>query len=197
MANYDVQVVIGHSSALPENQSVNTLHYDVNAPDTVNGLCDDIAAAYQSLQSNWSVDCSGLTVKVYEPGPNPSGPIYQESYPFEGGVAAAPAEVAICLSYAAVDDPEASTPRRRGRIYIGPLTANAMAARPGPSYRDAVLDLGELLANVGNLGNTTWKMLSSIDGSYHDIESIWCDDAWDTQRRRGLPPTLREVRNVQ
>ena len=104
----------------------------------------------------------------------------------------------VVPTYATVDDPEQSVPRRRGRIYLGPIAGTlAGTDRPGATIIDAVLDLGEGIAQVGMANNTTWVMRSQLDNSYHKIESIWCDDAWDTQRRRGLKPLQRTVRDVQ
>jgi hypothetical protein len=198
MADFDFQVVLRHVSGLPEDVAINTLHFEVNAPDTLEGDCDEIKAAYQGLKPVLSNSYPNMTIKVYTPGLNAGGPVFQKDYAFAGGGAPCPSEVALCLSYATVDNPDASLPRRRGRIYLGPLAANAIGEpRPGPTMRDYVLDLGEALATVGSAGNTTWRMFSKIDNAYAKIESIWCDDAWDTQRRRGLRPTMREVRDVQ
>jgi len=198
MADFDFQVVLKHVSGLPEDVAINTLHFEVTGPDTLEGTCDGIHAAYQALKPVLSNSYPNMTIKVYPPGPNLSGPSFQKDYAFAGGGAPCPSEVALCLSYATVDNPDASLPRRRGRIYLGPLAANAIGEpRPGTTMRDYALDLGVALSQIGFGANTTWTMFSKIDNAYAKIESIWCDDAWDTQRRRGLRPTMREVRDVQ
>lgn len=199
MANYDVNVILKHQSNLPEDHYVNTLHLDVNAPDTLQGLCDDINAAYFVMNSAFSSEINGMDIKVYTPGPNPSGPVFQKSYAnMTGGTGAGPSEIACCLSYATVDNPDNSLPRRRGRIYIGPFVGSHLSnSRPPANLRGAILTLGQGIGSAGNAGNTTWLMKSVADNSYHKIESIWVDDAWDVQRRRGLAPTLREVQDVQ
>lgn len=198
MANYDLQVVLKSSSGLPEDVFINTLHYEVNAPDTVEGTCDDIAAAYLAVDQIIDSLVNGMTIKVYEPGANPGGPTFTKDYVFAGSGSNGPTEVAICLSYATVDDPNASTPRRRGRIYVGPIgPAGTNGNRVTPGIRANVLALGQGLASAGNASNTTWLMYSESDGVYTKIESIWVDDAYDTQRRRGLAPTLRDTQDVQ
>jgi hypothetical protein len=111
---------------------------------------------------------------------------------FFGG-AEGPTEVALCLSYSA-DDNAGGTPRRRGRIYLPYAGA---FARPSAALRNSLLDFGELLAQVGTAGNTTWHMYSVRDAAHKKIESISVDDTWDTQRRRGLRATLRVRRDVQ
>lgn len=199
MADHDLQVIFGHESGLPEDVFINTLHYNVNIPDTLGGTMDDIAAAYTSiLLPIMPTYVSGLTIKSYPPGPNPGGPEEVREYAFEPTGAGSPAEVALCLSYATVDDPESSTPRRRGRIYLGPIAGGSIGQeRPSSALRAIALNLGEGLASAGNAGNTTWLHYSRRDNVYTKIESIWCDDTWDTQRRRGKAPTLRDVRDVQ
>lgn len=197
MANYDVHAVLEHSNGIPADNYLNVLHFEVNAPDTLEGTSDDIAAAYTLLAAVLPNTITALTLKWYTPGANPTGPTYTKSYPAVNGTSGpGPAEVALCLSYATSEDPDSSTPRRRGRIYCGPI-ASPTGERPAPSLRDHILDFGELLASAGNAGNTTWMMYSRMDNTYHKIESIWCDDAWDTQRRRGIAPSTREFRDVQ
>ena len=201
MANYDVMVQIHHTNSLPEDDVVNTLHYDVNVPDTLSGTSDDIATAYQGLIAGLLGGVNGITIKWYEPGLNPGGAVFTKHYttaPYVPANASGPREVAVCLSYATTDDPEAATPRRRGRIYCGPIASSRVDANfVSLTYRNVVLDFGVALAAAGNAGNTTWKMHSRVDNEYLKIESIWCDNAWDTQRRRGLKPTFRTSRDVQ
>lgn len=199
MANHDIQVILRHESLLPEDVYVNTLHFDVNAPDTLGGTCDDIAAAYTAQLSLFAGQINGMTIKAYPPGPNPSGPEFQKDYPFDASGNNSPAEVCCCLSYATVDDPEQSVPRRRGRIYVGPVAGSQLSGneRPTQFMRDSLLSLGQGIASAGNASNSTWLHYSKRDNAYTKIESIWVDDAWDTQRRRGLAPTLRQVADVQ
>lgn len=199
MAEYDVQVVLQGGSQLPEDQFVNVLHYEIGAPDTIEGTVDDISAAYAAaMLVPVFGDVEGVTIKVYEPGPNPTGPVFTKSYPTLIAGSVGPHEVAVCLSYATADDPDRSTPRRRGRIYVGPIAAaHTDSPRPSSALLDGVLALGQGLASAGNASNSTWLMYSSRDAVYEKIESIWVDDAWDTQRRRGLAPTTRTVQDVQ
>jgi hypothetical protein len=198
MADYDYQVVFHNDNGLPKDDYVNTLHFSINLPDTREGVADELATKFQAFEPYYPNMLNGFTVKVYEPGLNPGGPILSKSYTLSPSSGSGPPEVAVCLSYATEDNPDASGSRSRGRIYLGPLSADQTdTVRPAPDLRDAVLDLGEGIAQVGSAGNTTWMMYSKMDSQYKKIESIWCDDAWDTQRRRGLDPTSREVRDVQ
>lgn len=197
MADHDFQVILKHENKLPQDVFINTLHFDVVNLDSIEGTCDGIADAYTTkLMPRMSSAIDGMTIRVYDPGANPGGPSFSKDYAFPGGATKGPGELACCLSYASVDDPEASLPRRRGRIYCGPLYAS-VSERPDVNLRTAVLDFGTALAAVGFASNTTWKLYSKTDKAYAKIESIWVDDAWDIQRRRGLAPSLRDVRDVQ
>jgi hypothetical protein len=195
MPTHRYQVRLQGISGFPQDVYENVLYFDTTALDNVEGTCDGISEAYDAMSvlAGWS----GLEVRVYELAGGQ--PIFQKEYPnVQATGASGPGEVALCLSYATVDDPEASTGRRRGRIYLGPLTSGQVSApRPGPALIEEVLDLGEALASIGFASATTWHMFSKTDNQSIKIESIWCDNAWDTQRRRGLDPTVRTTRDVQ
>lgn len=182
-------------SGFPEDVYENVLYFGVNTPDTVEGRCDEIKDVYAAFPyfAGWE----NLEIRVYDIAGGQ--PTFQKLYPAVRGAGTGnPTEVAICLSYTASDDVDASTPRRRGRIYLGPLDTNGSGSvRPGAGMIDAVLDFGEALAQVGTASNTTWKMYSQRDNVTAKIEAIFCDNAWDTQRRRGLKPTNRTSRDVQ
>jgi hypothetical protein len=193
MANYDVQLILRNANGLAADDFVNTLHFEINAPDTLEGTADGIAAIWQGKVNFFSQIIEGLTVKVYEAGAGP--PALVKDYTFSGGNGATPSEVACCLSYYA-DDDVTTAPRRRGRIYLGPFNA-VSGERMDATLVDFVLDIGEALAQVGTAGNTTWLMKSVTNNAYYKIERIACDNAWDTQRRRGAAPTLRDFRDVQ
>lgn len=195
MATHRYQVRLQGLSGLPKDVYENTIYYETGALDTIEGRCDDLAAAYDAmpLLAGWH----GLEVRVYDLAGGQ--PIEQHAYPDAASTGeTGPGEVAICLSYATVDDPDASTKRRRGRIYLGPLGAAQVGQHTvSDTQIAAVLDFGEVLAGSGFASATTWMMYSATDHQAVKIESIWCDDAWDTQRRRGLQPSKRIVRDVQ
>lgn len=199
MANHDVQVSIQGSTGLPKDRYVHTLHFEGDTWGA--GLADELWSKWQTLRAACLGDYAigKHRISAYTPGANPGGPYFTKEYTL--GVAstsAGPAEVACCLSYATVDDPERSLPRRRGRIYLGPIASSLVNnTRPPTTVKDAVLAYGQGIAQVGLASNVTWSMYSATDDAYAKIESIWVDDAWDTQRRRGWAPTARTVQDVQ
>jgi hypothetical protein len=199
MAITECQIILKNENGMPEDSYVNTLYFDdgtIPTPDSQVAL--EVFQAYDKVRTILNDVISGMTIKLYPPGLNPTGPRYQEDFPYEPLAGPGPQEVACCLSYSTYDDPERATPRRRGRIYVGPLGGSVCQTdRPNPSVTAAVLDLGTAIATVGFANNLTWVMRSRADNLYGKIESIWVDDSWDTQRRRGLKATARQVRDVQ
>lgn len=132
-----------------------------------------------------------------------------------------PAEVAIVLSFRAAYASGVNSQRRRGRLFLGPLayfpSANVDLKRPTSGslgvIQDAANDL--LAASQDAAGDWTWCILSRSDfgglaigerpeegepfpenpallaGAMHEVVAGWLDDAWDTQRRRGILPSDR------
>lgn len=108
--------------------------------------------------------------------------------------------------------------RRRGRVFVGPLGTSASGtvlagdARPLAAFTDtlrkATLALktaaeanttpmviySRPFAGRGEIerpGRPTLPAIPARTGQAYLTESIWTDDAWDTQRRRGSVRTLR------
>lgn len=123
-----------------------------------------------------------------------------------------PGEVAAALSYHAdlTDIPETQanpTPppaiirpaaRRRGRLFLGPLTTGAMTnegvnqdASIASSLRTNIGLAGKALADA----NTTasWVVYSPTDASVYLVVGGYVDDAFDTQRRRGTKAETRTL----
>lgn len=90
--------------------------------------------------------------------------------------------------------------RRRGRMFVGPVNTTASTEsgggypRPNAQFRgdvtsaftnmyDAINAIG---GNVANL--CVW---SKSDAALYPVFGGFMDDAWDTQRRRGVAPTTR------
>lgn len=193
MANIRYQVALHNTATnLPKDDAINVLHYEVGAPDTVEGTADDIAAAYTAhLDSVIQGAYSGITIKAYNDATG-GDPTMTKSYTAAFTGTGGPSEVALCLSYKG----EGSAPvrQRRGRIYLPIVEAQQ---RPSAFARNRVIAFGQALASAGNATFSTWKMYSPTSGQRIDITDIWVDDAWDTQRRRGLKPTLQQHQSVQ
>lgn len=102
-------------------------------------------------------------------------------------------EVAVCLSYTGAPP---ITPRRRGRIYIGPLRSSAVSpadasnpARPSGSFTG---DLTRAAQRLADEVAVDWSVHSLRPASnFVGIRGGYVDNALDTQRRRGPDPTTR------
>lgn len=87
--------------------------------------------------------------------------------------------------------------RRRGRLYLGPLTQTAgtevdTSYRPNATLRsDAGLAIATMYNAIVTLTPYVLGVWSKADEVVHPIVAGYVDDAWDTQRRRGLAATLR------
>ena len=117
---------------------------------------------------------------------------------------ALPEEVAAVISYRAnltdvpveVGDTRPAQ-RRRGRVYVGPLNDAAGSVvsslyRPDSQFRT---DLGAALKGMAQAINATASLYfgvwSKADAEVWEAIAGYVDDAWDTQRRRGVSPTTR------
>ncbi len=110
-----------------------------------------------------------------------------------GGSNPLPTEVAACLSYVA----DRNLPRNRGRIYLGPLGTNALVTSAGrvlvsPAFRTALRESAARLQGA-NGQSISWHLYSTVANQMKLITGGWVDDAFDTQRRRGTAPTVRET----
>jgi hypothetical protein len=105
-----------------------------------------------------------------------------------------PSEVALCLSFQGQKVPGFPQNRRRGRVYIGPLaqTQNT-AGRPGVSLISGINAAAVALCTSLKAASVPADLAvwSQVDGDAVVVEDGWVDDAWDTQRRRGVQRTSR------
>ena len=192
------QVVMSGATGLPEDVFTNTFHF-VNDQDYEDHAAT-ITPALQQFYGFFDQDLSEYiqpqaVIKVYNMlDPEPRVPT---EFPFPLGIVttdsfALPNEVAVCLSYHAAPP---VVPRRRGRIYIGPLNLNATTAattstvppRPTLAFRTRLATAGAFLRSnaVG------WAVRSEASDGYSMITDGWVDDEFDTMRKRGPDSTSR------
>lgn len=129
-----------------------------------------------------------------------------------------PEEVALCLtirgdgwSEALIEEPDEDVPadakvdrprqRHSGRIYIGPLGVAALDtatlfARPNATFLTTVLDAAEALQAALSANGHNWAVWSRKDALLRNLTDVQVDNAFDSQRRRGVAPTIRQTRAV-
>jgi hypothetical protein len=177
------------ADSLPRDSVVNTLHFNDAGIDTdPQGLAEDLLAGLAAIPI---LQSRGLRVKFYDLADALPRPIkgQAENTTTSNLSALGNREVALCLSYYS----ERNLPRQRGRIYVGPFSAAEAGSRtPAAPIRAAVASLVPVFTNLGG-SDVDWCVYSRTDGVMRPITNWWIDDAWDTQRRRGLRATTRDT----
>lgn len=210
MSIVQIQHTLQGHSGQPEDRFVNSFWVVTpSAPDglAMTSMADAITAFYSSTGAglgSWlsrMANAPGRTIKMYDwAEPKPRVPIYERSdvvAPFTSSTESLPAEVACCLSFEGTQQSGVNQARRRGRIYLGPLSVSAngvtsvtpFVSRPSNTFRAAVLVAAENLRQA-LLPSGIWSVFSPRTfpeaGATAEIVRFWVDDAWDTQRRRGV-----------
>lgn len=104
-----------------------------------------------------------------------------------------PLETALCSSFYA----GRNLPRRRGRIYFGPLHATALTGsspatpKPAPALVTALAAATKVLASPGAGDNLTPAVYSPSDNVGRKITAGWVDDDFDHILNRGPDATMR------
>lgn len=226
-----VRPIMSAASGLPEDKLVNDWAFKwVGGGDPVETNFVDLCAAVGGFYRNGAgapdqvgnyigsaVNRSAThEIQVYEISVGAMGsPVYSEDWlgPVSPGTTVnLPTECAAVLSFHAdlsgiAEESGVSRPRarRRGRVYIGPLTTGALqnggntgaGANPAPRLATAFLDAmrtqAVAMAAAAELDGWRWSVWSRSDVTLRDVVAGWTDDAPDTQRRRGQAAAARVV----
>ncbi len=179
------------SSAVPDEwtdfRCTNTLYYQgVSGPQSGEIIAQAIADAYAAGTAGFFV-FGAIEVRAYDfDGVAKTGPPVAVARAQQGITQGpGPREVAVCLSYRAGP----SRPRSRGRVFLGPVAGGFLANEYIPNNLGQVaLGLGGRLLNIITLG-AQWSLYSRTVQGFAAITNVSVDNAWDTQRSRGLPAT--------
>jgi hypothetical protein len=186
-----------------------------NAMGHIKNFYDDIASALSSCLSvapnSILVEFTKLTAEKPAPGtglgpPQSAGTVSFATGPVTVGL---PSEVSACLTLDgtvitdAEEGPGGIRPasRKRNRKYIGPLSVNASTAEsvtlePKLTSQVRALIIQAFLEElVTGLESKGWlpMVFSPTLWSVLPILSVWIDNAFDTQRRRGEDATSRQT----
>lgn len=140
-------------------------------------------------------------VKIYRLiDPTPRVPVYENTFSVSLAVDSVgyPSEVAICNSIAADVASGQSAARRRGRIFIGPIAADAGVTgtdgfrRPSNTVMQTIAQASETLLDNMALNSWTWCVWSRAANELNPVVRGWVNDEFDTQRRR-QPGALTRV----
>jgi hypothetical protein len=197
---------------MEEDVVVNTFHFNVAGIDDnfsrwesiVSNLAGFYAGQTGSIVplTNWmsaliNESAAAHKVRIYRlSDPVPRAPIHEGAFSLAPSGSPLPSEVALCLSYRGALFSGSNPARRRGRIYLGPLST--VAASSGIGGRD-VVPVPNLMTSLLNAGkrltdaNIGYGVYSKTDGLFTPITTFWVDNSFDTQRRRGSKPTARQT----
>src|SRR5688500_10439566 len=207
------QVRLPWTTNLPEDVTVNTFHFLTTSTPFTQAELDDIE---DNLISFWTFS-SGVagdqldgflsnlvsrvalaaSITMYDMSQaEPRVPIRETNFtlgPADVG-STLPPEVALCLSFQAVQTPGIPQARRRGRVFLGPWNGNYVGAtgRPNTAVLNAIAAAGNyLLDNLIATSPVRWAVYSPTLGTAAEVTDGWCDDEWDTVRSRGRLATTR------
>lgn len=193
-------------SGLPEDRFVNTFYFERESLATYVASAGAVRNILEAFYTGVSAAgtrltdyingaaLSGAQLRVYDLGEAPprTPTIFTPTVTLGTSTAVLPHECAVTLSLATAK----KGPRGRGRIYLGPLTTAAGQVttgvmRPVQSLRDCLADRSEDM--MGSTEDAAWAVLSRMDGEISQVTGGYVDDAFDTQRRRGIAPTSRKI----
>lgn len=195
-------VVFQGGSNLPEDRFVNTFHFDSTAATLQLGA-DLIHVPLDAFWNNPAGDNLGkamppfvqrvVDVRYYDMGELEPRVPYQKAMTLGAPIAALalPEEVAVCATFHG--DPPI-TPSRRGRVYLGPLSNYAQDSgtattpiRVIGAYRQLACDAMKQLADAA----VGWSVYSPKNLTLTPVTGGYCDNSFDTVRKRGMKTSAR------
>jgi hypothetical protein len=212
----EAQVIFEADTALAQDRAINVWHFmsaggnqplavdtaalEANLIDFYTGIH---TGSTNAISNFISADRSGIwEIKMYDlEDAKPRAPI-RDSFPtaFTTGATAYPSEVSLCLSYQAQRLSGFAQASRRGRLYIGPLsTATGVSTTgiPVTTANGIVATLAAAGTAMAGKSPTTngfvWCIYSPKFNTGAVVTDGWVDNAFDTQRRRGLKATSRTL----
>lgn len=203
------------ASGIPQDESMNVWHFNIPGGwDT--DVESDVNAALNTFYSSISAIYSENTItgdyelKIYDlidaPPRVPKSITTGTITDLDDGDAL-PTECSIVMSFEGSPESGLTQRRRRGRVYLGPLsngvasTALGLVTVGGPTLtliQDAAqelivatgLDLDWVVFSPTTAGAPPWD-LTTVESATTFVASGWIDNAFDTQRRRGTIATTR------
>lgn len=210
-------VTLSSESGLVKDNCVNTFYFDGDDGNSDNEyhskVFNKISAFYVAIANRISDHIvSPVKVQIYDMrDPTPRVPEFTQTFVLDRSAinGLLPNEVALCLSFQADAVSGIKQARRRGRVYLGPLSNSADIVdtlgelRPGAALINQIAAAATVLAtpvSLLSIGSLFWSVysptldvLQTIDDSFNDVTNGWIDDAFDTQRRRGRAATSRTL----
>lgn len=212
----EVQVTIPFAGGLNADVVQNTFHFLWDASgqpgstaktalaNRVKNLFDNIYTSTSAYPLANYARPLNTRIKMYDlSDPIPRVPIFDDNVPLGSTTqitaTVMPPEVALCISVKAAPVSGVPLASLRGRFFLGAIS-DTMAAgvlnnqsRPIAAFMTRCLNACSTLAGLSSPGDFIWVVYSKKRGDWHQIVAGWVDNAWDTQRRRGMPASIRDV----
>jgi len=214
-----VQHALAHTNGLGKDLFVNTFYFNALSDSSADFPALALAVntfytadppttalALSTYLSGLADGSTGVT-KIYNMShAEPRVPVY--TLPVGGATFGTtggnlPSEVAACLSYEGTGGTDVPIRRRRGRVYIGPLmqTANAstsasIEATVASAVQDSITQCAQMMRTAALAAGATWAVYSPTNNAAYPIYKVWCDNAFDIQRRRGIKPSARTTLTI-
>lgn len=210
---YQVQVTIPYFNNIPRDCVTNVHHFNavgVGVPTELQyeALDNILATFYNDVYTNpqtfASYAVNVMNTKVYNlADPSPRVAVHEASTVLSVSVSTnttIPPEVAVVASIHAAPATGFSAARLRGRIYLGAIGDGAVAAGASSAFptvaegfRTDVNGAANALVGAAVAAGWNWVVYSRAGALAHNVVGGHCDDAFDTQRRRGQDPTIRNT----
>lgn len=215
MTNVLATVTLPFRTFIPEDVAVNTFSWACGTEaDATGHIPGALLEFYNTVPSSNAlykymsnhIDFTQARIKLYNfSDPEPRAPFYDAlmggTWGSPSATTALPSEVSLVASFAAAPASGETAARRRGRIYLGPLNTDAQIAttltpsRPTAAFIHDVAVACDRMATTDD-ADAQWVVHSRANNAWYTIVSGWVDNAWDTQRRRGVAATSREKWSV-
>lgn len=213
MTNIRAMFVGQGASGLPEDRIVNVFHFvggGTYAADAAtattrvigfyNGLGSGQTNAVGGYLSSWvnrTAEVRTYDLTTAKPRVPTITSFELTPYLSDNGL---PEEVALVATFYGAPP---VTRRRRGRLYLGPLNSNTSVidfghqANPSKPNTQIILDLNTACSTLATPSGVNWSIRSSLPSeNFVTIVGGYCDNAFDTQRRRGPDATDRTTWNA-
>lgn len=205
-----VQIILPYLTNIPQDVSTNTIYILADEDPDFVALTSSISVLYNYVADgaghgpSWYLSelisreedgCHMRFFNMLDPEPRPLRAETDWGLTETGTGAGLPPEVALCSSFKAAG---ASTPRTRGRIYYGPFNERALSesgvGSPSQGLIDALAAAADFFQGEGGEAEDyQWMIYSPTGGLYHIVNDGWVDNAFDTQRRRGVQADQRKI----
>lgn len=194
-------VILHTTNADPADYITNNFCFmGANPEEDMDALTQKLREFYMDIGMSYfsnTIDNEGHQVKYYDlPGVKPNYPLQEDTFDFIIAPSGTPlpSELSVCLSFQGSKASGFPQARRRGRIYVGPLSVGSnVNGRPDPSLIGAIAAAGNALRTdvAAIAGDTRWAIWSVRNQAPVEVTDGWVDNAFDIQRRRGVRDTSR------